>query len=598
MELISSFNSEFSAEATFPQQITLCTSFIETVQLYNKNNNIYQLSTLIIQNMKDINQIMPLISIQNFYELLKENIYYKFNNVYVKKLLNYHYNNYVITNNKQHLLIMNNKYNRFYNFANVPDKIANLKTEIDKYIHTKSEYYLGTQSVNYLFGNYKKKYINFVDIYISTRVTFKTEEMYADNSSSQTIIKTPSFYIVIHDILCEDNIANMLINYDNNFAIDLDNTIYCSPKYFINLNRPIKLKFYEIINMKSIKTQNCRIKTLKAPLVPKCYICKKYMETIFYKYESMCLACGIYNYKRKEEIANLKGFKVYISGIRHKIGYASALKLLRSGATVYGSTRSPCAALLNYSKENDFDEFKDRLFIIKCDFINYQEFDRMLEFLETVNLNAIINNACQTTVPSTAYLTALNQLEERVKLSICAPIQSQALVIYNNLSLSSSTDIVLNEFGDIKEYTLDNSWTKKIQHITASEIISANLINLVAPTLIINRLKPTLINPKFIINVTAMEGNFSSKKNEYHAHTNSCKAGLNMLTKTIAEENDPHLMVHSIDPGFVSGVIKGDNIYPIKMEDGGARVVFPIISYFNGHKVVPVNMKDYREQPW
>jgi NAD(P)-dependent dehydrogenase (short-subunit alcohol dehydrogenase family) len=40
-------------------------------------------------------------------------------------------------------------------------------------------------------------------------------------------------------------------------------------------------------------------------------------------------------------------------------------------------------------------------------------------------------------------------------------------------------------------------------------------------------------SPKFIINVSAMEGVFYMQgKSSYHAHTNMAKAALNMMTRT------------------------------------------------------------------
>src|SRR5690606_27531594 len=120
--------------------------------------------------------------------------------------------------------------------------------------------------------------------------------------------------------------------------------------------------------------------------------------------------------------------------------------------------------------------------------------------------------------------------------------------------------------------------------ISQKELLSANIINLIVPELLINSLKSTMNEPTFIIQVTATEGDFNkSVKKPFHPHTNACKAGLNMLTQTINFEfaGKPNKFAYSIDPGFVSGVTKLSD-YPLKPEDGAARILDPIIMYFNG----------------
>jgi NAD(P)-dependent dehydrogenase (short-subunit alcohol dehydrogenase family) len=45
--------------------------------------------------------------------------------------------------------------------------------------------------------------------------------------------------------------------------------------------------------------------------------------------------------------------------------------------------------------------------------------------------------------------------------------------------------------------------------------------------------------PRFIINVSAMEGKFYRQKTAAHPHTNMAKAALNMLTRTSAQVRKP-----------------------------------------------------------
>ena len=108
--------------------------------------------------------------------------------------------------------------------------------------------------------------------------------------------------------------------------------------------------------------------------------------------------------------------------------------------------------------------------------------------------------------------------------------------------------------------------------------------------------------PTFIIFCTALEGTFDMKKTPTHAHTNMCKAAMNMVIKTMAADQDPDLHCYSIDPGFVSGVNPNPatNLYPLFPEDGAARILDPIIQYYN-HTPLPsdwIKLRDYHPAPW
>jgi NAD(P)-dependent dehydrogenase (short-subunit alcohol dehydrogenase family) len=105
------------------------------------------------------------------------------------------------------------------------------------------------------------------------------------------------------------------------------------------------------------------------------------------------------------------------------------------------------------------------------------------------------------------------------------------------------------------------------------------LINQIVPTLIINKLKHRLTKPKFIINVTSFEGSFNYNKNDKHIHTNMCKTAMNMMIRTLHEDPDKDLHVYAINPGFVSGICPQSDKYPVGLEDGATRILYPIIKY-------------------
>lgn len=106
---------------------------------------------------------------------------------------------------------------------------------------------------------------------------------------------------------------------------------------------------------------------------------------------------------------DLTGKYILITGARVKIGYALVLRLLRSGAKVFGMTRYPHLALANYKKEPDYEEFKERLILIQCDLINVPYLTTLLKSLkEEISkmrekgkpyFDVVINNACHTVAP-------------------------------------------------------------------------------------------------------------------------------------------------------------------------------------------------------
>ena len=59
---------------------------------------------------------------------------------------------------------------------------------------------------------------------------------------------------------------------------------------------------------------------------------------------------------------------------------------------------------------------------------------------------------------------------------------------------------------------------------------------------------------RFIVNVSAMEGQFSrNNKTPYHPHTNMAKAALNMITRTSAKDfADNNIFMNSVDTGWIT----------------------------------------------
>jgi len=179
-----------------------------------------------------------------------------------------------------------------------------------------------------------------------------------------------------------------------------------------------------------------------------------------------------------------------------------------------------------------------------------------------------------------------------------------------------------DESGQQLDLRPQTSWNMEPNEIHMIEIVEVQLINSTVPLMLASQFLPLLEKRKqkqsqredqskmvhsFIINVTSQEGQFSAQnKSNEHVHTNMAKAGLNMLTRTIAYDySQKGIYVSSVDTGWVSRMrplvsttlsIKP----PLLIEDGAARVLHPIYSTFDSEKepIFGVLLKNFEVVPW
>lgn len=329
-----------------------------------------------------------------------------------------------------------------------------------------------------------------------------------------------------------------------------------------------------------------------------CLICRR--RNI--EHYGICPECAELNRKMRETFCDLRGKFAVVTGGRVKIGYAVCLRLLRQGAAVIAVTRYPKTALENYMNEPDFEEFKDRLFIIGFDLLHVGYIDALISQIGKIcggRLDILINNAAQTVKKSSEYYAALEAHEKELLTTsgnlLPAPLSESVLAILKN------------ELCDYGETPTDNSWVRRPEDISVREMLEVQLINVTAPFLLTSGLRRFLaydkdIN-KFIVNVSSVEGRFNEKpKLARHVHTNMAKASLNMMTHSLALEcSKEKIFVYSCDPGWVSnqfppGYEISRNFEPyLSFEDGAARVLFPITKNIAEEKVTDFGSfyKDY-----
>lgn len=353
-----------------------------------------------------------------------------------------------------------------------------------------------------------------------------------------------------------------------------------------------------------------------------CYCCHQPYHQVHFFYHKLCPFCSDENYKNRNLTYNFSNHTVIITGGRVKIGYATALKFLRSGAKVIVTSRFPALAFEQFQEEEDYETWKERIFLYGLDLRNLKSVQEFTEYCYTNfgTIEILINNAAQTIKYTSEYYQPL-VLKEKYFLSQNPKNLIENKVPVNNeesdfltLSHQHSFEMPLNRFGQPKDLREKNSWNSLMDEIGTEELLEVNLINHISPYLLISALKPLMkkshMENKHIINVTSTEGQFSYKsKNEFHPHTNMTKAALNMLTKTSAPDFvKDGIFMNAVDVGWIStGAIetKREKLFektkipPLDPVDGAMRIFHPIVQINDGNqKLYGKLLKNYKETEW
>ncbi|MEQ1843587.1 MAG: SDR family NAD(P)-dependent oxidoreductase, partial [Verrucomicrobiales bacterium] len=129
-----------------------------------------------------------------------------------------------------------------------------------------------------------------------------------------------------------------------------------------------------------------------------CYVCKTPYDVLHFFYDSMCGPCGDLNYKKRFQSVPLSGRVALITGARLKIGYQSALMMLRAGARVIATTRFPHDAAMRFAREKDYSEWSHRLDVHGLDLRHSPSVEFFADYLvkNEARLDFLINNAAQT----------------------------------------------------------------------------------------------------------------------------------------------------------------------------------------------------------
>jgi len=360
-----------------------------------------------------------------------------------------------------------------------------------------------------------------------------------------------------------------------------------------------------------------------------------------------------------------------VTGARVKIGFRVALKLLRAGATVVATSRFPADCAGRFAAQPDADDWRERLRVCGCDFRDLGAVEALCAaapgLLGEAGLDVLINNACQTVRRPPQYYASTVRREARLRKAIgaafppllltggdaddadaaaaaAAPIAEtdvarmrawttdapardpamRALLcvapgddVRDDAAFPAGATDANADLGEQLDLRTTNSWTLKLEQVSTPELAEVFAINALAPFVINSKLCPVMRRgasaerPRFVVNVSAMEGKFYRHKQPTHPHTNMAKAALNMMTRTAAADlAKARVYMTAVDTGWINDEkpahLAADHAKaahfqtPIDEIDAAARILDPI---FTGvaEGAAPrfgVFLKDFVETEW
>ncbi|MDP3276085.1 MAG: SDR family NAD(P)-dependent oxidoreductase [Deltaproteobacteria bacterium] len=363
-----------------------------------------------------------------------------------------------------------------------------------------------------------------------------------------------------------------------------------------------------------------------APGGQRCYRCRTRFDELDGEFPRHCPRCAGVERLALNQAQSLVGRVALVTGGRVRVGRAVVLSLLRAGAHVVTTTRFVADAWARFEQEKDCALWRDRLEILALDLRDLAATEALaLRWVaDRGPLDLLINNAAQTIARDAVYYREMASIEAAARRQIAAHLQVDSLSLLDDYGVptamsESARQAVVPEGWTGREpidTRASNSWTANLQHVSIAELLSAHVVNVLAPYVLTARLRSALAlaaatrNHAWVVQVSAQEGQFERRrKSVKHPHTNMAKAALNMLTRTSADDlARERIWMCSVDPGWVSAqqtftrqLAQRDAgfVLPVREESAAARVLDPVYSVLAGAAPwVGVLLKDFVVAPW
>ncbi|KAK8069004.1 hypothetical protein PG994_005620 [Apiospora phragmitis] len=324
----------------------------------------------------------------------------------------------------------------------------------------------------------------------------------------------------------------------------------------------------------------------------------------------MCVPCGDFNIAESAVSLppnlELCGKVALVTGGRINLGFHTALRLLRCGATVIVSTRYPEDAVTRYENESDSSVWKDRLRIIGADFRSAGDAFQLVEQTLTDSVGkeqkAVSREKALKGQAADKPMLIAHSYEPRIRGVADQRLIGSASIGPTELSSHETKGIIEIDPNALESQATvaegedgPSSWVQSLADIPYEDVISAHSVNTFVPLILIRELMPLIrqqppgaaVPAAYIVNVSSREGIFeksikSPSKNGKHVHTNMSKAGLNMITETEANQawRMGRVAMNTVDPGYMSAAPEFEHAHggerPLGWEDGAGRVLWPI----------------------
>ncbi|KAI9335457.1 hypothetical protein BDR26DRAFT_936418 [Obelidium mucronatum] len=229
-------------------------------------------------------------------------------------------------------------------------------------------------------------------------------------------------------------------------------------------------------------------------------------------------------------------------------------------------------------------------------------------------------------IPSDPGSASSIAIKEGVVVNEAAQMSQIPMMASDVTSSAQSTELFPKGLYDRDDQQVDlrtqNSWNLEMGQISTVEMMECHVINTFAPWVLISELKSLMeasgpvdgsslpegqLFDKYIVNVSAMEGQFYRNKTIFHPHTNMAKASLNMMTRTAsAGFAAVGIFMTAVDTGWITDEQpqhlwerRSQQPPPLDEWDAACRCIDPVVTGVNGgEKFWGVFLKNYRPTRW